>query len=72
MPTITCPECKSSITFKDDKAMAGRTIRCPRCGVSVPVAAEAPAFPKKNAEETILDISDAVKAVRRKRSKKDD
>jgi hypothetical protein len=67
---LSCPECKVAIPLRDGDAAPGRTVRCPQCGVSVPVrAAEPVAFPKKPKDETLLDLSEAVKAVKKRRKK---
>jgi predicted Zn finger-like uncharacterized protein len=68
MRTVTCPECKSALPLQDADAAGRSTVRCPSCGVSVPVqGADAVAFPRKHKDETMLDLSEAVKAVRKRR-----
>lgn len=72
MPQMTCPECNAVISLRDGDAKAGRTARCTQCGVSVPVrtTGEAPVtFPQRHKDETMLDLSEAVKEVRKRRKK---
>jgi len=71
MPQLTCPECKTVIPLRDGDAKSGRTARCPQCGVSVPVKTGETAvmFPQRPKDETLLDLSEAVKEVRKRRKK---
>ncbi|MBI2931399.1 MAG: zinc-ribbon domain-containing protein [Planctomycetes bacterium] len=71
MQTLTCPECKMGFTVDPKKLPKGSmNVRCPQCGGSVKLGQSAPpesvAFPDKEKDETMLDLSDAVKALRKK------
>ncbi len=72
MPQMTCPECSAVIPLHDGDIKAGRTARCQQCGVSVPVRTSgdpAVMFPQRKKDETMLDLSEAVKEVRKRRKK---
>jgi len=67
VPTITCPQCRAVFA-----APAGKAVACPECGVRLKTRAPEPvAFPEAAREETMLDLSEAIKAVRRKMKKKE-
>jgi DNA-directed RNA polymerase subunit RPC12/RpoP len=74
MPSAACPKCGTEVPVSDADTRSGRSFRCPGCGVSVPLRRgpeEPVAFPKAKNDETMLDLSEAVRAVRRKRAKKE-
>jgi hypothetical protein len=66
--TLICPSC--SARLKAPETAVGKTVKCPKCGLSMAVTA--PAEPPSDVVETVFEVEEQPAAPRPARSRRDD